>query len=298
MTGTLQAAQFPALTGDITTTAGALATTLATVNSNVGSFGNATAGPTFTVNGKGLLTAAGSVTITPAIGSVTGLGTGVATALALNTNATGGVVTMATASGTNGVAIGSTSTASSIGSVAIGVGNTSSAAGSVAIGAGAVDRGILGTVAYSAVASAVGQQVNQLLVGTSTAGASIRLTANGSAATTNNVLNLPSSVAMSAIMLVTARNTANGDKASWQTPIMYCNQGGTIIVDSPGTLALPADIVGVGSTASTSSTMAGALMTVTADQTNLGVNITIAPGAAGGTIVMHCAASLFGNQVS
>lgn len=71
-TGTLAAARFPALTGDVTTTAGAVATTLATVNANVGSFGSATAAPTFTVDGKGRITAAGSVTITPAWTSITG----------------------------------------------------------------------------------------------------------------------------------------------------------------------------------------------------------------------------------
>lgn len=63
VTGTLLAAQFPALTGDITTSAGSLATTLATVNSNVGSFGSATATPTFTVNAKGLITAASTVAV-------------------------------------------------------------------------------------------------------------------------------------------------------------------------------------------------------------------------------------------
>lgn len=66
LTGTLQAGQFPALTGDITTTAGALATTLATVNTNTGSFTNAS----ITVNGKGLITAASNGT-TP-VTSVTG----------------------------------------------------------------------------------------------------------------------------------------------------------------------------------------------------------------------------------
>lgn len=54
LTGTLQAAQSPAYTGDITTSAGNLATTLATVNSDVGSFTSAN----ITVNAKGLITAA------------------------------------------------------------------------------------------------------------------------------------------------------------------------------------------------------------------------------------------------
>lgn len=54
------------LSGDITTS-GTLATTLATVNANTGSFGSSTAIPNFTVNGKGLITAAGtSVVIAPA----------------------------------------------------------------------------------------------------------------------------------------------------------------------------------------------------------------------------------------
>lgn len=50
------ATQMPAFTGDVTTSAGAVATTLATVNSNVGSFTNAN----ITVNAKGLITAASS----------------------------------------------------------------------------------------------------------------------------------------------------------------------------------------------------------------------------------------------
>lgn len=66
VTGTLPAARMPALTGDITTSAGAVATTLATVNGNVGSFGDGTHVAAITVNGKGLITAVTSTTITGA----------------------------------------------------------------------------------------------------------------------------------------------------------------------------------------------------------------------------------------
>lgn len=62
-----------ALTGDGTATGpGSVALTLATVNSNVGSFGSSTSIPSFTVNAKGLVTAAsGNVVIAPA-GTLTG----------------------------------------------------------------------------------------------------------------------------------------------------------------------------------------------------------------------------------
>jgi hypothetical protein len=74
------------ITGDVTLSA-AGAVTLATVNSNVGSFGSSTQCVSFTVNAKGLITAASAVTCTPAIASVTGLGTGCATFLATPSSA-------------------------------------------------------------------------------------------------------------------------------------------------------------------------------------------------------------------
>jgi hypothetical protein len=82
-----------ALTGDVTGSGvQSFAATLATVNSNVGTYGSATQASQVTVNAKGLVTAAGNVTVTPAVGSITGLGTGVATALGNGADAAGGVV--------------------------------------------------------------------------------------------------------------------------------------------------------------------------------------------------------------
>lgn len=54
ISGSVISTQMPALTGDVTSNAGTVSTTLATVNSNVGSFTNAN----ITVNAKGLITAA------------------------------------------------------------------------------------------------------------------------------------------------------------------------------------------------------------------------------------------------
>ena len=96
------------LTGDATTAGSSFdgtanntnALTLATVNSNVGSFGSATQSLTATVNAKGLVTAISAQTVTPAVGSITGLGTGVATALAVNVGSAGAFVTFNGALGT------------------------------------------------------------------------------------------------------------------------------------------------------------------------------------------------------
>lgn len=95
------AAGITALTGDVTATGpGSVASTLATVNSNVGTFGSATQASVVTVNGKGLITAVSNATVTPAVGSITGLGTGVATALAVNVGTAGAPVVNGGALGT------------------------------------------------------------------------------------------------------------------------------------------------------------------------------------------------------
>ena len=74
--GGIATAQTPS--GDLTVSnAGVF--TFGTVNANVGTFGSVTSCVTVTVNAKGLITAASTATCTPAVGSITGLGTGIAT---------------------------------------------------------------------------------------------------------------------------------------------------------------------------------------------------------------------------
>jgi hypothetical protein len=77
----LQTARTIAITGDIVYNSGnfdgtanvTAAATLATVNADVGSFGDSVTVPTFTVNAKGLITAAGSIAIPTATALVNGL---------------------------------------------------------------------------------------------------------------------------------------------------------------------------------------------------------------------------------
>lgn len=72
LTGTNSGDQTITLTSDVTGSgAGSFATTLATVNANVGSFGSATQVATFTVDGKGRTTAAGNTTIAIASTAIT-----------------------------------------------------------------------------------------------------------------------------------------------------------------------------------------------------------------------------------
>jgi hypothetical protein len=69
--GTLLAARMPALTGDITTSAGTVATTLANTSVTAASYGSATAVGTFTVDAKGRLTAASNTNIALAASAIT-----------------------------------------------------------------------------------------------------------------------------------------------------------------------------------------------------------------------------------
>jgi len=81
-----------------------------------GPTGSATTAPIITYNAAGQLTTVTSATITPAVSSITGFGTGVATALGINIGSAGAPVTNGGALGTpsSGVATNLTGTASSL----------------------------------------------------------------------------------------------------------------------------------------------------------------------------------------
>jgi hypothetical protein len=66
--GTLSAARLPAFSGDISTSAGSSATTLATVNGSPGAYGDSTHAVQLTVDGKGRITAVSQVAISGAGG--------------------------------------------------------------------------------------------------------------------------------------------------------------------------------------------------------------------------------------
>lgn len=131
VSGVLAAARMPAYSGDATSIAGATALTLATVNLNVGTFGSATKVAQATVNAKGLVTAVSELTVTPAVGSITGLGTGIAAALAINTGSAGAPVLF------NG-ALGSPSTAGTLPAHTLG--------GTISGGGNQINNVIIGTV--------------------------------------------------------------------------------------------------------------------------------------------------------
>jgi hypothetical protein len=188
------------------------------------------------------------------------------------------------ASGNRAVALGAHNTSNGTRTVAIGYANKASGQGSVVLGQNATDNGTMGAMIFSA--GYIGQIADFQLGGISGAGTPIRLTADGNAAGTANIANLPVNTGLGGTLTVTARNVATGDMAMWSVATLFKNPTGTVAVLTPGTAAI--------TPTAADTSLAAATLSISADTTNAGLNITVTPPTG---VIVHAAAVLRGTQI-